>query len=961
MSQISLVRFVSSVYNEKIKINSEFDIDDILNVNYELDSKDVLPANTLPETSYEKDVVKKPTLKDKFDWEIKRYVNGNVQLISSFPDSEVKNNETKIKRLKQYALRNLLIDKLLSTTHRREIGKAKRTIFLFPTYDTDSKGKDRLLDEISSNYKWIFDLPNFLTEPVRFFLDDVAKDIPDKTKGIDTNFKISFDQFKYVIKQPYNHTLLPNNAIIFLPVINPSESPETFESRITGIMQQILQSIETESKVMEGQLVQTEKIPFFNISYAVYDDKDNEMFTDYYKDSLGSKKKKILKKILDDTFKRGATIGKQVLQISNTKQIPFQLTTIDQTEKDFKNFSSSVYKSFVNDDDYLTLKDELIKLINKFKEFSKRSENLQYSISAASDSNSNFLRVFYRINNMDIPVDVDLIRTGTNYLYKLKGVRLDTIDKYSQLVSSSKKFKDGLYVGFLFKSKLSSTKQIFRFQVHIAKTLRERSLAKLVQTVDEDEEMEKKDIDSKSVMLELMKNNLTGEVTFQKSGSRDNLKGLGLNFKGKITEYENLHIYEKYRWFSFRHIDGSLSDETNIRFFPDVLFDRKTFIEFLKSKNSYDEKKTRIPYEFLKINKDVEQLVQYSDFIQEKYKSSNTYNPSLLGRFTESKGEELVFENKIKSGILEIIFTPINVIYVGKSPSTSVGDKDTSKNYKIVSFQEYKPSGFRTMIDSTNIKYQTGDFYKRTLEQVINGEDEEYKYCDKHLLDKCEIMKEFFSREYLVYLANKRDFEYKKAQLEVLKNTDETELEEYIKENEENGEKKSVTNKASSDTMNKLKKDKEIEDKKNGLVEIQKKIDSEPKKFIEEEKKSEEKDTKKFINNPSQHISLAIVTVTQEDINFENFNSFLNKNKCKTLSKQIRYDLKGIKRNAFEKLQSGILMVSSGGNKIIKNNRTYKYKNKINKKIINKKYGGLVKKVKKNKKIKPFKFTRKIY
>ncbi len=33
--------------------------------------------------------------------------------------------------------------------------------------------------------------------------------------------------------------------------------------------------------------------------------------------------------------------------------------------------------------------------------------------------------------------------------------------------------------------------------------------------------------------------------------------------------------------------------------------------------------------------------------------------------------------------------------------------------------------------------------------------------------------------------------------------------------------------------------------------------------------------------------------------------------------------------------------------------------NKINKKLINKKYGGLIKKVKKNKKIKPFKYTRK--
>jgi hypothetical protein len=939
MSTIFVNRFVSSVYNEKIKIDDGFNLGDILTVNKSND--DTLPNNTSPIESYNF-----PTNKDTlslFKYELDRYVRGNVQLVTKemFQKTDSKDDDKKLEQLRRYALRNLIVDKLFDTTYKRIIGKAKRTIFLFPVYDNPSNGSDKLLDELEENYKWIFsDLPNFITEPIRFYLNDLSdetvnpstKPYIDKIQDIQ-KLKISNDQFKKVYKQPFNHLLFPNNAIIFLPIINPTEDVTTFESRMSNFLLQVRQSIENESKVGEGQLIREEKIPFTSISYSVINDKENEMFTDYYKDKLGSKKKKILKKLLDDFLKPGSTIGKQSIQINNTIKNAFQIVTTEQIEKDFNAFTRSLYSNFINNDKYLTLKDDLIKLINRFKDYSKRSESLEYAISVASDTTANFLRVFYRVNNMDIPVNVDLIRTGANYLYKLEGIELNRIDEYAVLSQSASLFKEKgpfIYVGFLYKNVRTAKKNTFRFQVHILKTIQLRKLTRPNVSDDniededaEDHSQDQQKTDQKSVMLELMKNKMTGEITFQKAGSREHLKGFGLNFKGNVEEYENLHIYEKYRWFKFNHIDGSLSDETNIRFFPDILFDRKTFIEYLKSKKTYDEKKTRLPYEFLKINKDMEQLNEYSTFIQDNYKSSHTYKPSLLGRFTSSKTDEKIFENSIKSGILDIIFTPINVIYIGKPPSKTIGDKDTSKNYKIVSYQEHKPSGFNISInENDNLKYYYGDFYEKTLQQVISGEDPEYKYCDKHKLDKCEIMKEFFTTDYLSILSKESEKIMLEEQLKYItgKNDKETD----------------IRKKQNDDKIQKLNDD--IEKTKKGVY----------------SKNIDKTDKKKYINDDNQHICMALVTVTQENINSENFNSFLQKSRCKILRKNIKYDLKSVRAAISTPLIKQLTI--NGGN--LKKNITKK-KNSIKKIKKNNKKHIIFKKInKKIKKIKPFNYTK---
>lgn len=931
MSTLFIDRFVSSLYNEKIKINDEFDVDEkILDCN---SNGPLIPSDPsfsiVPNYPEFPNKSKTPTVNfiDFYNYELNRYIIGNMKMVTNENFENLKDHEdtkklygfdsideARIKFLKKFALRNLIINKLFGTTYRNQIGNAKRTIFLFPCYETTDESKGKLLKAISDNYKWIFDLPDLIKTQYRFFLDnqkDFKKDDlsnDEKLQEIQKNLASNEFYFAHTLTDNSlkNNPLFSNNGIIFLPVMKENEDDETFEKRIETFLTQVKDIILSENNLIEGQIIREQKLTFNSISYAVIDDKENEMFTDYYEGfKLSSKKKKILKSLLDKTFYQGSTIGRQSIQINSTKKIPFDNFTVEQAEKDLISFTKTLNKDLIQDSSFINFKDKFVYLINLFKEYSKRSSNLEYSILATSESNTNFLRVFYRVNNMDIPVSVDLVRTGTNYLYKLTGIKIDTIENKLQNINNTKNYT---YIGFLYKNKNTPNKNVYRFQLHPNKTKNERAIEiKNEDTVEDiEDETEQQTIEGKSVMLELMKNKITGEITFKKSGTRDT-KGFGLNYQGKVEEYEILHIYEKYRWFRFNHIDGSLSDETNIRFFPDILFDRKTFIEFLKFKKMYDEKKTRIPYEFLKINRDINLLLEYSNFLQENYSSTHLFKSSLIGRFTSTSVQELQFENSIKSGILEIIFTPINVIYIAKPPKKSIEDKDTSKNYKIVSYQEYKPSNLSELLQN-NIKYQYGDFYERTLQQVISGEDEEYKYCDLHKIYSCEIMKEFFKPDYLEYLKNKESLEFHEEKIK------------YISED--------IKKKTESDKITELK---------NKIENFEK---SENKKFIGEGDST--KNLRQFINNPTQHVSMAIVSVTQEDINVDNFKSFLSRNKCKTIRKNIKYDLKKIKREITIPFHRGIMIFANGGKTIkkgIKNN----------------------KKNKKNKKIKPYKTTKKIF
>ncbi len=989
MSTIFIDRFVSSVNNEKINIDDKFNSgnDSILNAN-EIDP--VLPSEDQPFNSGCE--ITKPNItesnnsfkyKEFYLYELKRYLCGNFKLVSNsdykqfkldisnntlsrqslklneIMDSDEKNEIIATQFLKKYLLRNLLIDKLFSTNHRKMMGTSKRTIFLFPTYANEDS-KNKLKKEFSKNYSWIFDLPDLIKTRNRFYLNDTQNE-PSTDSEITKSISSNVFKFSHIISdsKKKNNIIYPNNAIIFIPLIIPNEDLTTFETRIRSFFKQITDTIETENSIIEGRSTSEEKLTFTHVQYSVIDSKENEMFTDFYDYTLSKKHRDILKKVLEETFKQGNKIGRQSIQLNVTREIPIDSLNNVETDE-IVPFSKKILSTYTSTDSYTKIKNDFLNLFNLFKEYSKRYLKKEYSLLATSEANMNFLRIYYRTHNMDFPEKVDIVRTGTNYLYKLTGVKLQKIDNYQQLRTSSNQFKNGpfLYVGFLFKNTTTPIKNVYRFQVHIQKTLQLRKMTiPSVSDLGDDNSNDdtEKNSDNKSVMLKLMKSEFTNAITFDESYIRQS-PDLILGYKGKIEEYETLHIYEQYKWFRFNHIDGSLSDEMNIRFYADIKFDRPTFIEFLKSKKMYEEDKTRLSYEFLKINKDVNSLNEYCNFIQEKYSSTHVYQPSLIGRFTTTKLEELIFEKQIKTGILDIIFTPMNVIYISKPPKVSLGDKDTSKNYKIVTHQIYEPTNSLNIYNE-NIKHEYGDYYKKILEQSLTGDDEEYKYCENHKLDKCELMKEFFQSGYLKYLNSKKKLFEEKKELEILNSSviydPSNTIMENLKKNHEN--KKTILN-------NKIKTDEDIISK----------FEKEEKNKIYLDQDENLKKSKLFINNPLQHISMAIVTVTQENINKQNFESFLKKNKCKTSRASIKKDWKGILQETLEPLDKiGRRMkfdnskiknttndttnqnttnekIITAGNKSIKIN-----KNKFNKKNI------FIKKVNKHKKIKPFKYTKK--
>jgi hypothetical protein len=139
-----------------------------------------------------------------------------------------------------------------------------------------------------------------------------------------------------------------------------------------------------------------------------------------------------------------------------------------------------------------------------------------------------------------------------------------------------------------------------------------------------------------------------------------------------------------------------------INFYADTIFDKESLKGFLKSENKLTDK-TRLSLEFLKINIDPIQLKKYSDFIYDNYKSNVNLNL-----------KDETFEEKIKRGIIDIVFEKNGLIYIKSSNKIAEKEKEEADkdNYKII-----------------NCKYSP--IIKKTLQKDIdnyfnkNGKEEE--------------------------------------------------------------------------------------------------------------------------------------------------------------------------------------------------------------------------------------------
>jgi hypothetical protein len=170
-------------------------------------------------------------------------------------------------------------------------------------------------------------------------------------------------------------------------------------------------------------------------------------------------------------------------------------------------------------------------------------------------------------------------------------------------------------------------------------------------------------------------------------------------------EYERYgNEYEKYKWFRFNDLDSRLTIDTSIKYYEDILFDRVAVTKFLEKKKTYDPK-VRLSSEFLKINSNVKLLTEFTRFIYDTL-SDTHINKSVLGIKNTS------FTNRIKTGILDLLFVPNEIIYVIQNIRKPGREEQTQTlNYKMTSYREV-------------ISDKILDF-----SQVVIGDEPESFYC----------------------------------------------------------------------------------------------------------------------------------------------------------------------------------------------------------------------------------------
>jgi hypothetical protein len=744
MSTISIERLVSSYNNESMELDSTYE-----------ELKDLV-CDTNNE-SFKKCF---SSIKDNY------ILNGDIsQLLPSSERSKgvtyedalsnesVETNKTKIKEefIKKYVKQNYILGLLFGNIFRKIAGERRNTLFLFPSYNNGSRGSEKLNVKIEKYYRWLFKLNDF----ERFYFSNV-----DSEDGKAT------PPYKYLKSSLNPKEGFPNNSIAFIPVFTDtpsSESPDEFKTRIQAVFDDISNRIIKEAKYGEGQVVISgkEKMPFTSICYMIDNENDKNMFTGYYNDTLASDKAKVLNSILNDFIQR-KSIDIQNIRLSVVTPDPIKKFNKDFVSKDLSSIATRI-KMSTSSTFYNEMISKLNLFIEKINDTYKKTTDKAYAKIATSQSNISFMRLYYRVNNIDKDEDSNIIKTGNDFLYCLTGVVINPEDKNDKC--------NKVYICKMYE--LPGREGRYRVEVHKNETKDFRKSNKslcnsddAVDIIEKADEVEigeyQTDNQTKYFQATIEVKKIFGIYRFRLFENNQSY-----SYPGTLVFFRDLHTNERYKWFKHNDINGSLSQDTQIKFYNNILFDKKSLIEYLKSKKMYDEAKTSLGYEFLKINEDINQLIQYSDFIynNENLRKTHINEPNILLRSLPFN--QNVFLEKIKESILDIIFQPNQIIYIGGAKK-SVGEKeDTSKNYKVIGYSYYKTdlnTTYKTNLKKAKKMYNNKDknemftsvndftpneiiktLYPLAyshLNNISHGDENEVRYCPHRKLNKCEVIRE---------------------------------------------------------------------------------------------------------------------------------------------------------------------------------------------------------------------------
>ena len=521
----------------------------------------------------------------------------------------------------------------------------------------------------------------------------------------------------------------------FIPVFSENtETKEDFAEKIDIAILKIKEEISRRYQNDEDQRRSGRDFrpkSYTNLVIILNNDSENSFFTSMYKKELKKDKKDILNSKIKDLINR-STIEKQSINLGSIKKESIKELLPNYIKSELKKIDDKSYNK-----DY---EQKVIEFISKLNENYKRVTDKKYLALVTSDEQSAFLRIFYRVN-LSKDINYNEIKPGNEYLYffnparpiKVFNDKLKTLPTKNPNAKVNPNYKG--YVGLLNVVPGYKTRYTFQMHNNITKQLYEKEKDKEIE-IDEDknEDEEEDDSQEKYVKIQLDIRNKNGYIEAETIGKDRQ--------KGEVKFYKDLHIYEKYRWFKFNDLDGSLPPETKINIYEDTLFDAKSLIKYLKYKEKYYDK-MRLAVEFLKINTDKNLLLEYTSYIYTNLNKTHVYKKSIFGLSEDS------FKEKCKKEIMNILFQTNELIYFGGGVRSKETKINLTNNYKIISYNYIQLDKFDTK-DSLKItvsdlkKYNklNTHFYSKNFSKT---EEEEYKYCQKHKIDNCEFFKETIS------------------------------------------------------------------------------------------------------------------------------------------------------------------------------------------------------------------------
>jgi hypothetical protein len=505
--------------------------------------------------------------------------------------------------------------------------------------------------------------------PIFFDIDDSSRRFSDILGPIYKNF------LGHKTSQEFNRTT-DGNMVLYVPAFaDGDDEPAEFKERLTSYFERAFTFI---NDIRQKKASNTYgKVPdkFETIIYTI--DKENQFFTGYYKKKLKEENIKTLNRIVEKF------VEKFGCRISSIKD-PILKLTRDESRKKIISDGKKIEK--------IENLENFYQLVDKFNDIYKKTNDKEYLKLASSTENQTKYRIYYRVNNTDIVDNFSEIKPGSSYVYKITDG-----DKICR-------------IGY-FKERRGTTNQfIFREYKGLSNVQCDTPSKDAKKELEEEEDKDFKD-DAESKMEEyIIETKNYGTIIKYKRVIKGDYKPI---YSGVVEPFMDLHIYEKYKWFQFNEIDGTLSPETNIKIYKNILFDKKSLIEFLKEKKLFTDK-TRLAVEFLKINLSNTLLSEYVDFILTNKKNTNVYEQTLFSGKLES------FVEKNKKSILDILFQTNELIYLNPQ-RTSQTKENIKQNYKIITYNYY-PSIYKSDID-------------HHFNKVIY-EDEEQKYCKKK---ECEL------------------------------------------------------------------------------------------------------------------------------------------------------------------------------------------------------------------------------